>query len=160
MGKSIVEMAADIVQSQCSTKNMSTEEITFALQSTFKALQTLQSEEVTGQPSIAPLGAPPAEEPGLKPAATSPEKSIQKNKIVCLECGQEFRMLSPKHLRSHGLTGREYREKYGFSLRQPLCARSLSDRRKKAGKERGLPENLKKAIAKRKKGRRTTAKTA
>jgi predicted transcriptional regulator len=159
MGKSIVEMAADIVQSQCSTKNMSTEEITFALQSTFKALQTLQSEEVTGQPSVAPLGAPPVEEAGLKPAPTSPEKSIQKNKIVCLECGQEFRMLSPKHLRSHGLTGREYREKYGFSLRQPLCARSLSDRRKKAGKERGLPENLKKAIAKRKKGKRATAKS-
>jgi predicted transcriptional regulator len=161
MGKSIVEMAADIVQSQCSTKNMSTEEITFALQSTFKALQVLQSEEVgTGQPVGAPQGATPVEEAGLKPAVTSPEKSIQKNKIICLECGQEFRMLSPKHLRSHGLTGREYREKYGFSLRQPLCARSLSDRRKKAGKERGLPENLKKAIAKRKKGRRATAKTA
>jgi predicted transcriptional regulator len=157
MGKSIVEMAADIVQSQCSTKNMSTEEITFALQSTFKALQTLQSEEVTGQPGITPMGAPPAEEPAVKPVPTSPEKSIQKNKIVCLECGQEFRMLSPKHLRSHGLNGREYREKYGFSLRQPLCARSLSDRRKKAGKERGLPENLKKAIAKRKKGKRTAA---
>ena len=59
-------------------------------------------------------------------------------------------MLSPKHLRSHGLTGREYRTKYGFSLRQPLCAKSLSDRRKKAGKARGLPDNLKKAIAKRK----------
>ena len=60
-------------------------------------------------------------------------------------------MLSPKHLKSHGLTGREYRAKYGFSLRQPLCAKSLSERRKKAGKARGLPENLKKAIASRKK---------
>ncbi len=81
----------------------------------------------------------------------SPEKSIQKNKIVCLECGQEFKMLSPKHLRSHGLTGREYRGKWGFPLRQPLCAKALSDRRKKAGKDRGLPENLRKSIAKRKK---------
>ncbi|MDX1777198.1 MAG: MucR family transcriptional regulator, partial [Desulfobulbales bacterium] len=46
---------------------------------------------------------------------------------------------------------REYRVKYGFSLRQPLCAKSLSDKRKKAGKARGLPENLRKAIAQRKK---------
>ena len=69
-------------------------------------------------------------------------------------------MLSPKHLKSHGLTGREYRAKYGFSLRQPLCAKSLSERRKKAGKERGLPENLKKAIANRKKavGKKTRKK--
>ncbi|MDA8164728.1 MAG: MucR family transcriptional regulator [Desulfobacteraceae bacterium] len=151
MGKSVLEMAAEIVQSQCSTKNMSTEEVASALQSTFKALQSLQSEEAGGQ---AAAGAP--QEAGRK-AEMSPEKSIQKNKIVCLECGQEFRLLSPKHLRSHGLTGREYRQKYGLSLRQPLCARSLSDRRKKAGKERGLPDNLRKAIAKRKKGRKAAA---
>lgn len=75
-----------------------------------------------------------------------PKKSIQKNKIVCLECGQEFKMLSPKHLKSHGLTGKEYRKKYGFSARQPLCAKSLSEKRSASGKERGIPENLKKAI--------------
>lgn len=143
MSKSLVEMAAAIVQAQSSSKGMSTEEITNALQSTFKALQDLQSSEAQSAESISEgaAGAP----------AISPEKSIQKNKIICLECGQEFRMLSPKHLKSHGLTGREYRSKHGFSLRQPLCAKSLSDRRKKAGKARGLPENLKKAIANRKK---------
>jgi predicted transcriptional regulator len=143
MGKSIVEMAAEIVQSQCSTTSMSDEEIAVALQNTFKALQSLESKEIGIQSSIGP--------PQGSKALVSPEKSIQRNKIVCLECGQEFRLLSPKHLRSHGLTSRQYREKYGFSLRQPLCARSLSERRKKAGKERGLPENLRKAIAKRKK---------
>ena len=144
MSKSLVEMAAAIVEAQSSSKGMSTEEITFALQSTFKALSDLQADEIKTAAEGAVLegsGAP----------ALSPEKSIQKNKIICLECGQEFRMLSPKHLKSHGLTGREYRAKQGFSLRQPLCAKSLSDRRKKAGKARGLPENLKKAIARRKK---------
>ena len=145
MSKSLVEMAAAIVQSQSASKGMSTEEVTFALQSTFKALQELQADEIKNAAEGGSL-----EGGGLVPAI-SPEKSIQKNKIICLECGQEFRMLSPKHLKSHGLTGREYRSKHGFSLRQPLCAKSLSDRRKKAGKARGLPENLKKAIAKRKK---------
>ncbi len=145
MNKSLVEMAASIVQSQSASQAMTTEEVTFALQSTFKALQDLQAGEIklTAE-GIAPEGIAPGPD-------ISPEKSIQKNKIVCLECGQEFRMLSPKHLRSHGLTGREYRAKHGFSLRQPLCAKSLSERRKKAGKARGLPENLKIAIAGRKK---------
>ena len=145
MSKSLVEMAAAIVQSQSASKGMSTEEVTFSLQSTFKALQELQTDEMKNAAEGGSLDGS-----GSAPAI-SPEKSIQKNKIICLECGQEFRMLSPKHLKSHGLTGREYRAKHGFSLRQPLCAKSLSDRRKKAGKARGLPENLKIAIAKRKK---------
>ncbi len=146
MGKSLVEMAADLVQSQCASKAMNTEEITLALQSTFNALQVLQAGEAKQQAGISEGTAGVVVTPGM-----TPEKSIQKNKIVCLECGQEFKMLSPKHLRSHGLTGREYRGKWGFALRQPLCAKSLSERRKKAGKDRGLPDNLRKAIAKRKK---------
>ncbi len=144
MGKSLVEMAADIVQSQSASKAMTSEEVTNALQNTYKALQALQAEETRLSQTGEVAGAGPC-------VGMSPAKSIQKNKIVCMECGQEFRMLSPKHLKSHDLTGRTYREKYGFSLRQPLCAKSLSDRRKKAGKDRGLPENLKKAIANRKK---------
>jgi len=147
MSKSLVEMAAAIVQSQSASKVMTTEDVTFALQSTYKALQELQCDE--SKLALAASEGPVAESVFSAPGISA-EKSIQKNKIVCLECGQEFRMLSPKHLKSHGLTGREYRTKHGFSLRQPLCAKSLSDRRKKAGKVRGLPENLKKAIAKRK----------
>ena len=154
MNKSLVEMAAAIVQSQSSSKAMTTDEVAFALQTTFKALQGLQADEV----KVAAEGVA-VEGSGFAPNI-SPDKSIQKNKIICLECGQEFRMLSPKHLKSHGLTGREYRTKHGFSLRQPLCAKSLSERRKKAGKARGLPENLKKAIANRKKsgGKKTRRK--
>lgn len=153
MGKTLVEMTADIIQSQCGTKNMTTEEITFALQNTFKALQALQLDEAQGSMEGARQG-----EDVAKTANLTPEKSLLKNKIICLECGQEFKMLSPKHLKSHGLTGKEYRAKYGFSMRQPLCAKSLSERRKKAGKQRGLPANLKKAIAKRKKANASSAK--
>jgi len=147
MGKSLVEMAADLVQSQCAAKAMNTEEITMALQSTFNALQALQ----VLQAGEAKQQAVTSEGIAVAVPGMTPGKSIQKNKIICLECGQEFKMLSPKHLRSHDLTGRDYRRKWGFSLRQPLCAKALSERRKKAGKDRGLPENLRKSIAKRKK---------
>ena len=139
MTKSLVEMAAEIIQSQSSSTSMSTEEVAFALQNTFKTLQSLHEEE--GKMSADATGE--TQSAGINIA---PEKSILKNKIICLECGQEFKMLSPKHLASHGLNGRQYREKYGLKLRQPLCAKALSANRKKAGKERGIPENLKKAI--------------
>ena len=149
MAKTLVEMAADIIQAQGSAKDMSIEEMQEALQKTFETLQGLQKleagEEVEEKPSVSPQ--------------ITPQKSILKNKIICLECGEEFKMLSPKHLRSHGLTGREYRVKYGFSLRQPLCAKALSEKRKKSGKERGIPDALKKAIAARKKSTSTKKRT-
>lgn len=149
MTKSLVEMAAEIVQAQGMSKSLTIEEMQAALQETFSTLQNLQKME-SGELSIA--------EEDKKPAI-SPEKSILKNKIVCLECGEEFKMLSPKHLRSHELTGREYRIKYGFSLRQPLCAKALSEKRKESGKARGIPEALKKSIEARKKGTDVPQKT-
>jgi predicted transcriptional regulator len=137
MSKSLVEMTAEIVQAQISTKDMTRDEIKAALNDTFLILKGLQGAELSGS----------APEQGESKPAMAPEKSIQKNQVVCLECGQAFKMLSPKHLNSHELTPKEYRKKYGFSMRQPLCAKSLSERRSSSGKKRGLPENLKKAIA-------------
>jgi len=124
---------------------MSAEDITSSLQNTFNVLQVLQANEVSAE--AVPVGGEQKDENAVDVA---PEKSILRNKIICLECGQSFKLLSPKHLASHGLNGKEYRKKYGFPLRQPLCAKALSERRKKAGKERGVPENLLKAIAARK----------
>lgn len=130
-------MTAEIIQSQISTKEMTSDEIKVALNDTFQTLKSLQEAELTGQPV----------EQGKAKPVVAPERSIQKNKVICLECGQAFKMLSPKHLKSHDLTPREYRKKYGFSMRQPLCAKSLSEKRSKSGKERGLPVNLQKSIA-------------
>ncbi len=141
MTKSLVEMAADIVQAQGSSKSMTLEELQNALKETFSTLHTLQAME-TGEEAQNAEGSKPA---------IAPEKSILKNKIICLECGEDFKSLSFKHLETHGLTRREYRIKYGFSLRQPLCAKAITEKRKKAGKMRGIPDALKKSIAARKK---------
>lgn len=144
MTKSLLEMAADIVKSQCQGTSMSTEDVAVALNNTFQSLQDLQAKEA--QAEADDTGAVQ----GAAPVDIKPQKSILKNKIICLECGESFKMLSPKHLASHDLDGRSYRQKYGLSLRQPLCAKSLSEKRKKAAKERGLPENLRKSIEARK----------
>ena len=139
MSKTLVEMAAEIVQAQSKSKPMTAEEIKQALQDTFQTLKALQGVEATGAEMEQGEG-------GGAPVAIDPKKSIQKNKVICMECGQEFKMLSPKHLASHGLDSKSYRKKYGLSARQPLCARSLSERRSQSGKDRGLPENLRKYL--------------
>jgi len=137
MSKTLVEMTAEIIQSQIGSKQMTTEEIKTALNDTFQTLKSLQDSETSG---VIEAGA------DVINPTIDPKKSIQKNKVICLECQQEFKMLSPKHLRSHGLDSKEYRKKYGFSARQPLCAKALSEKRSASGKERGLPDNLRKAI--------------
>lgn len=84
MSKTLVEMTAEIIQSQISTKQMSTEEIKTALNDTFQTLKALQDSESLGTEVEAEETNP----------VIDPKKSIQRNKIICLECGQEFKMLS------------------------------------------------------------------
>lgn len=141
MSRTLEQLTAEIIQSQISSKQMTTEEIKTAVSETFQALKSLQDEE----------NGVDTEAVSTSIQALDPKKSIQKNKIVCLECRQEFRMLSGKHLATHALNAKAYRAKYGIPARQPLCAKSLSEKRSLASKERGLPENLRKSIEARKK---------
>ena len=143
MDKSLEQLTAEIIQSQISSKQMTTEEIKTALNETFQVLKSLQDAENGAVVDT--------EAVSTSSQALDPKKSIKKNKVVCLECRQEFKMLSGKHLASHSLDAKAYREKYGIPARQPLCAKALSEKRSLASKERGLPENLRKSIEARKK---------
>jgi predicted transcriptional regulator len=74
--------------------------------------------------------------------AIEPKASIQTDKVICLECGKEFKQLSKSHLASHSLTIKEYKKKHGFKATQALTAKSLSAKRRKTAKERGLGQKL------------------
>ena len=138
MSKTLVEMTAEIIQSQISGSNMSTDEIKAALHNTYQTLKGLQDAESCGTG---------AEEKEAVPAM-DPKRSIRKNDIVCLECGQAFKMLT-KHLKSHNMTAREYRKKYGFTSRQCCAPRLCPTSVRQPGKERGIHSNLRKSIAER-----------
>lgn len=125
--KTLIEMAQEIVLAQAGTKTMTTEEVKVALQEAFNMLKSLDGGTETEEPKTVDI---------------DPKKSIKKNKIVCLECGQEFKMLTSKHLASHGLDAKVYRAKYGFRKRQPLCAKALVEHRSESAKARGIPEKM------------------
>ena len=143
MSRTLEQLTAEIIQSQISSKQMTTEEIKTAVSETFQALKSLQDAENGAGVDT--------EADSTCSQVLDPKKSIQKNKVVCLECRQEFKILSGKHLASHALDAKAYRAKYGIPARQPLCAKAVSERRSQASKERGLPENLRKSIEARKK---------
>ena len=142
MTKRLLEIASEIVQTQVSMRQMSSEEIVLSLRQVFNTLQGMQKSETDG--SFVDLGkmTDDSSTEGKSAEKSDPKDSIQEDKIVCLECGAEMRQLTTKHLGAHGLNPREYKKKWGFALRQSLSAKSLSRARSKAAKKRGLPENL------------------
>lgn len=140
MPKSLVEMASEIVAAQASHTSMNPEEISEGVRRIFDVLQNLQSLEA-GLPGSSEVNSP---------LTLKPQDSIQRNRVICLECNKDFKLLSNRHLALHGLTSRDYKIKYGLPLRQPLSAKSLTQARRKIAKERGLGEKL---VAYRKKQR-------
>lgn len=145
MEKKLIEIASEIVKTQVSLNPMSGNEIATSLREVFKTLQEMQKSEVGGIDIEAVGGKENQQEQKSGPDIV-PANSIQNDKIICLECGKEMRQLTARHLSAHGLTPREYRQKYGFTLRTPLSAKSLTRVRSKIAKKRGLPANLTKFL--------------
>ena len=134
MMKSLTEMTAEIAIAQASHSVMSAEDMEGFLKKTFQVLDEIKTLEE---------GVEPGPESSESPEIMVPEKSIQKNKVICLECGREFKLLSNRHLiKEHNMDAKEYRKKYGFSARQPLAAKSLSAKRRATAKTHNLGERL------------------
>ena len=128
MSKSLVEMAAEIVAAQASHRSLPPEEIEQSLRKTFETLKEIQQ-----------LGNGSEFEEAV---SRDPQSSIQRNQVICLECGKSFKLLSNRHLALHGLTPREYKQKHGIRMTQALSARTLSARRRKLAKDLGMGKQL------------------
>lgn len=128
MSKSLVEMCTDIVSAQASHTPMSSEDIAESLRHIFRTLQEVQQ-----------IGDITEQEEGM---TRDPQSSIQRNQVLCLECGKAFKLLSNRHLALHGLTPRAYKHKHGIRMTQALSARTLSARRRKLAKELGMGKQL------------------
>jgi len=131
MAKTLVEMAAEIVRAQAGETRMTPDEIVHALSKTYEALRSVRQKEEG-----------PVEEPAVEKKAVQGKASIQKGKVICLECGREFKQLGKSHLASHDLTAKEYKKKHGIPLGQALVSKDLSAKRRKVAKEKGLGQRL------------------
>src|SRR5208337_1303277 len=159
MPKKLIEIAAEIVQTQVSLTSMTATDIASSLRQVFSTLHELQKAEAEGI-ELAPPGEVAGEAPSEEKPVLSPANSIQNVKVICLECGKEMRQLTSKHLVSHGMSQKEYKKKYGFTMQTPLAAKSLTKARSKAAKKRGLPEKLKQAIEARRQAKAKVAAKA
>lgn len=142
MPRSLMEMTVEIVRTQVSMNKMSAEEVEASLFKTYKTLKDIRSLESEVEEPVKD-----AETDELAVLRENPLKSLQRDKVISLENGQEFKVITKRHLGQFGLTAKEYKKKWGIPLNQPLAAKALTAKRKKWAKERGLGEMLKKARA-------------
>ena len=63
--------------------------------------------------------------------AIDPKKAIKEKSIACVICGKAFKLITKKHLASHGMTADEYREHCGYKKGTPLVCKFLQRERRK-----------------------------
>jgi len=125
--------ALEIVKAQAGSRPMTEEEILSMVKSVAGGIAGI----VSGQSA-------PGDEETAAPAL-DPKKAIKEASIVCLECGKSFKVITRKHLASHGLSAEEYRAKYGYKKSQALACKSLARERRAKMKDMKLWERRKKA---------------
>ena len=118
--------ALEIVKAQASVRTMTEEEITSMVQSLSKGIRNIAEDTA----DVAANAEPPVD----------PKKAIREKSVICLECGKSFKVLTKKHLASHGLTPEEYKAKWGYKKGTSLVAKSLARERRKKRKDMKLWE--------------------
>ncbi len=84
--------------------------------------------------TLAGLG---VEDPVLTPAVPI-KRSVRKATIVCLECGKVGKMLKRHLSTSHGLSVKEYRDRWKLPSDYPVVAPNYSAQRSELAKKIGL----------------------
>jgi predicted transcriptional regulator len=92
------------------------------------------------------LGRAPEPQAALTPAVPI-RRSVQRDAVVCLECGWKGKMLR-RHLSTrHGLTAGEYLRRWNLPSDHPLTAPIYSEQRSSLAKELGLGRGSRQARA-------------
>jgi predicted transcriptional regulator len=125
-----LKSAVEIVTAQASARPMTEDEITSMIAKVAAGIQA-----AAGGMVITGYAAEVVQTPGL-----DPKKAIKEASITCLECGKSFKILTRKHLATHGLTPDEYRAKYGYKKTQALACKSLARERRAKMKDMRLWE--------------------
>lgn len=128
-----LKSALEIVKAQASVRTMTDEEITSMVRRLAAGIRDISGEELEGEAEQA--------------VDMDPKKAVKEKSVTCLECGKSFKVITKKHLASHGLTPETYKAKHGYKKSMPLVCKSLQRDRRKKMKDMRLWEKKGKVVA-------------
>ena len=117
--------ALEIVKAQASVRAMTEEEITNMVKKLSVSIQGICENSEVGV---------------AEDVSADPQRAIKEKSITCLVCGKTFKLITKKHLATHGLTPEEYLEKFGYKKGTALVSRALRKARKRKMQEMKLWE--------------------
>lgn len=120
-----VETAAEVVAAFVANNSLPVGELPVLIQTVHAALTKLKGGVET----------PAAEEP--KAPAVPIRRSVTPEYLICLEDGKHFKSMK-RHLRVHGLTADQYREKWKLPSDYPMVAANYAAKRSVLAKKSGL----------------------
>ena len=123
-----LKAAVDLVQAQAHVRPMTEEEIAGMVASLRKKFILLDESIPDAK----------LQETDQVSSPKSALRSIREKSIVCLVCGESFKVITKKHLAKHGLDAVSYRERFGLPKGKPLACKALVAARKKKMEEMEL----------------------
>jgi predicted transcriptional regulator len=119
----ITTLAAQIVSAHVAANNVSVDQLPALIRNVYQALTT--------------VGLAPAE-PINPVSSVDAKKSVFADHILCLDCGQSFKMLKRHISTDHQMTPEEYRIKWGLPPSYPMVAANYAAMRSKLAFASGL----------------------
>lgn len=118
------EMALDFMNKQATIREMTPAEYVAGVKEAEKQFELLDQveEEFSDQTML----------------VADPATAIKERTITCCCCGNQYRLLTRKHLASHGLDYEQYRQLCGYKPDLPLIAKSLQRERRNRMREMRL----------------------
>lgn len=121
--ESLITLTSDIVAAHLSNNNVTIDEVPILIEGVFGALSGLGAK---------------ASEPVRPEPAVSLRASVTPDHVVCLDCGRKMKVLKRHLSTDHGLSTREYRERWGLHADHPLVAPNYAKKRQTLAKKIGL----------------------
>ncbi|HXE96871.1 MAG TPA: MucR family transcriptional regulator [Dongiaceae bacterium] len=134
----LTELTAQIISARAAKKEMSSEEFQQEMQMIYSFLKGVEAGNVL------PYTREPAEE--TKPQLTI-KQAFKKDEVICMICNKGFKALKRHLTVAHQLKAGEYRKQFSIPAKQPLVAKSYSEKWRQAANDRGQGEILAKARA-------------
>src|SRR6202790_804444 len=88
--------------------------------------------------ALADLGGPAEEAPVERTPAVSIRRSVQRDYVVCIECGWRGKMVRRHLSTAHGLSIEQYRARWKLRADHAMTAPAYSERRSTMAKQIGL----------------------
>lgn len=123
----MIKQALEIVKAQAGVRVMTAEEIVSMAKRLAANLAGIAGGDI-------------AEKGQQQEPACDPKSSIRESTVVCLECGKPFKVITSKHLATHGLDKEGYLAKWGLPKGTALASKRLARERRKTMKDMKLWE--------------------